>query len=84
MNSAPVEFWQEHIEFTVTNQRVSTDKGKMERSIVVDQTQHSLYQRILFIVHQLAKSKARVAQMRSVVGITSWTPERALPRDFNG
>ena len=82
MHPSLLELGQHHLKLAITNQRVSTDDGQVERLVLVDQREQVRDELIALIVGELTQL-GRATQMRGVKGIASGATQRAFLRDLD-
>ena len=83
VDTAALDLWQEQIEFAIANERIATDQGDMERTMLVDQGEHSPHQFVAFKVRELAKL-GWTAKMSLVEGVASGAAQGAFLGDLDG
>jgi hypothetical protein len=82
MHSTAFDLRQKQFKLAVAHERVASDQGDMKRPVLVDDSEHSLYQFVSLEVGELAKL-ARASKMSRVERIATRAAQRALFGDFD-
>jgi hypothetical protein len=73
----------EGFELTVTNQRISSDQGEVERLEPIDHVEHPANQRVPLAIGQFLQGHA-AAQVGGFVRVAARAMQRAFASDFDG
>ena len=82
MNPSLFELGQHPLKLSITNQRVSTNDGQVDRLVHIDQREQVRDEPIALIVGELTQL-GRATQMRGVKGIAPGATQRAFLRDLD-
>jgi len=83
MHSTALNLRQKQFKLTVAHEWIASHERDMKRSVLVDDSEHSLYQLVSLEVGELAKL-GRASKMGRVERITARAPQRAFFGNFDG
>jgi hypothetical protein len=83
MHSTALDLRQKQLKLTTAHEGIASDEGDMKRPVLVDDSEHSLYQLVSLEIGEFAKL-SRASKMRWVKRVTARAAQRAFFGDFDG
>jgi len=82
VHSAADESRNQHLQLSITDQRITADQGKMEWSQAIDNFKHTIDKSLTFSVVQTSK-RDFATEVLIVICVAAGTPKRAFFGDFD-